>query len=684
MTRRDVDRSARVTFLTIENNPLRWREALEAAETVRRQAVQYGVSQLEVDRETTALRAEVQAMAASASTRQTSGLAQVLLSTADQEEVFSSPAQTQALIESVLKDLKAEQVSAAMREAFDGQGPLLFVANPVAIEGGEPAIARAFAEIDAKPVGPRAADVKPVWPYTSFGPPGRVVEHHDAADMDVHMFSFANGVRLTVKSTKFSADQVLVSVKVGGGLLDLPKDRNLPRWAGDGDGLALGGLKALSFEDLQFALTGKQYGVSLSTREDGFYLSGATRPLDLDTQLQVLTAYVTEPAWRPEAFERIRTTTAPALNEMTTSPTGVMQLYLQYLLHNGDRRWAPANLNAVINAHPEDLKAYLAAPLTTGPIEVTVVGDVPVSKAVQAVAATFGALPPRPQSAAPSASALEVHFPPPSAKPTTLPHRGRADQALALIAWPTIDELVDPQHTRDMRVMEQILQQRLFAELRVVDGAAYEAATGLDSSDIFPGSGDVYAFAEVPPDKTDLFFQVVAKIVADLKAKEVSPDELERGRRSRVELFTRNQQNNVYWLSGLSDAQSDPHKLDLIRSTIPNLKAVNAAGVRRAAQEWLSDDRAFRLRIMPRAQAVPGPGQMGVATLDCRVDLAVNRLTDCRVTSEDPPGRGVGAQALDSARAVKLDPKSLPKMENQRTVVRLQAPLTAAPQTMTP
>ena len=675
LTRSNLAGSAKATFLAVNNDPMHWREALESAETTRRQAVEYGVSQDEVDRESAGFRARYQAAAAAAATRPTAALAGAMLTKVDEGDVISSPAQNLALVESALKDLTADQVTAALREVFQGQEPLVFVVHPFPINGGEEAVSRAFAEIEAKPVAARAAEVRPVWPYADFGSPGRVVERHHAADLDVHLFSFANGVRLTVKSTRFSADQVLVSVKVGGGLLDLPKDRAIPRWAADGGALVLGGLKAITFQDMQSALNPRQYSAGFSTRDDGFYLTGATRPADLDIQMQVLAAYVTAPGWRSEAFERIRATTGPALNALATSPTGVMQLDLPFLLHNQDPRWAPPNLRAVQAATLDDMKAFLAGPLATGPIEVTVVGDITVDRAVQAVAATFGALPPRPAAVAPTPEALDVHFPPGRGKPLVISHQGRADQALALIAWPTIDNLIEPQKARNMRVMEQILQLRLFDQLRVVDGAAYEAQTGLEASEIFPGFGDVYAFAEVPPDKTALFFQVVAKIAADLKAGEVSPDELERGRRPRVELFTQNQQNNGYWLGLLSNAQSETHKLDLIRTTIPDLRRVTAAGVHQAALDWLSDDRAFKLVVMPLPQATPGPGQVGMALVDCEVDAAANRLTDCRVVSEDPPGRGVGAQALAAAASIKLDPKSLPKMENHRTQIKLQAPL---------
>jgi zinc protease len=607
LSRRNLLRSAKITFLGISSDPAHWRGALEAAETTRRQAVQFGVTQAEVDREVQGVLVRYRAAVASASTRQTAGLAAAILSSVESGEVFCSPSENLSVVEAALKGLTAVEVSTALRGAFKGSGPLVFVAHPFAMEGGEAQVTKTFAEIEAKPLAPRAKDANLVWPYTRFGASGKVVDQRLIGDLGVHFIRFANGVRLTVKPTKFSADQVLVSVKVGSGFLDLPTDRKTARWAADTGGFVLGGLKNISFEDIQTVLNAKAYGVSFGARDDGFYLTGATRPDDLDIQMQILTAYVTDPGWRPEAFERARASVGPEIVKLLSSPTGVMQLDLPALLHNNDPRWLQPNFVDLTQAKVEDMKAVIAGPLANGPIEVTVVGDITPARAIRAVAATLGALPPRQPAPPPPAQALAVRFPPTGPKIYALHHRGRQDQALALIAWPTMDNLAQPQKVRDIRVLEQIIQLRLFNQLRVADGAAYEAQTGLDSSEVFPGYGDVYAFAEVPPGKTGLFFDVVSKITADLRAHEVTPDELERGRRPRVELFTQSQQNNAYWLGALSNAQSEAAKLDLIRSTIPDLKKVTTAAVHQAAMDYFTDDKAFRLVVLPLPPQGPSP-----------------------------------------------------------------------------
>ena len=688
---RSMLHSARVTMLGVNIDPQHWRPALVAAETMRRQALQFGVSQAEVDREVAQLLSYYKAYAAGEATRQTPALAQEMLASVDQDDVIRSPTQELALISGIVNGLTAEQVTAGMRGAFAGSGPLLFIASPTPILGGEDAVKSAFAAASSAPLAAPPPEAKLVWPYTDFGKPGKVVERHHIDDLDTTMVRFANNVRLIIKPTTFTKDQVLVAVKVGGGLLELPRERGTARWAGDAGALIQGGLKAMPIDDIQRVLASKIYGTGFNARDDGFVFSGGTRPENLDTQLQLFAAYMTAPGWRPQAFDRIRSDISPILNDLAASPNGVLQRDLSYLLHDNDPRWAnPTHLD-IAAEHLEDLRAILDKPLAEGAIEITIVGDVPVQRAIDQVAATFGALPPRPAAFVPTAQAIVAHFPPPNTTPLVRYHKGRPDQGIALIAWPGVDIYANMQTPRDLRIAEQILQTRLFDQLRIADGATYQAQTNLDTSQVFPGYGSVYAFAEVPPAKVQLFFDTVDKITADLRTKEVTTDELERARQPRVELFTKGQQNNSYWLNALSGAQDDPRKLEVIRTTIPDLKHVTAADVQAAAQRFFVNEKAWRLVILPQPAPVPAPaansgpvagqvaapkpaGETGLVVLNCIVSPD-NKLSDCHLVKEIPAGRGLGSEAILVAPNLQMDPKTLPPPVNGRSKLTLRLPL---------
>ncbi len=182
---------------------------------------------------------------------------------------------------------------------------------------------------------------------------------------------------------------------------------------------------------------------------------------------------------------------------------------------------------------PADLKAMLAQPLAKGPVEVVVVGDTSVDAAIKAVAATFGALAPR-DAGGPDPDQT-IAFPAPTSAPVVLAHTGRADQAVGLIAWPTEDFYSDTLRARRLAILGEVLELRLTDQLRKAESVTYSPEAQSAPSNVFPHYGYMLAEVEVPPAKLDGFFSDVQAITADLRANDVSADELERAKKPAVE-----------------------------------------------------------------------------------------------------------------------------------------------------
>jgi zinc protease len=600
--RQDVYHSAKMTLLAINPAPDHPDASLKAAETIRRQIVQYGVRQDEVDQVVALLRTSFEARAGGAATRPSPTIAESLLTSADSgKDVPTSPQQDLDQFRKDVAGLTAAQVTAALRETFAGSGPLLYASSPRPIDGGEAGLGATLAAADAAPIAAAAADANVTWPYASFGAPGKVVAKREVADLGVTMVTFANGVRLAVKPTKFDINQVLVGVSVGEGMLGAPKDQMSLRWAVQA--VQLGGLKAIKFDDMRRVLASKSYSEGLGWGDNRFELSGTTKTQDIDTQMQVLAAYVTAPGWRPEAFERIRANYIAQLPQSEATPQGVMSRQLLRLLHDGDLRWATPDAGEAAAVRPDDLRAALSPAFAKDPLTVTMVGDLTVDQAIAATAATFGALPPRPADGGPPAAGRQVHFPAPTASPVVLHHKGQAEKAVAVIAWPVADFYSNPKRARDLRLLERIMNQRLLEQLRIAAGATYSPSTLLETSEMFAGYGYLTAFAETPTTKLPLFYDTLAKIAADLKAEPVAADELERARAPRIEQIVQAQQTNAYWLGQIAEAQVDPRTFDTIRTTIPDLKRVTAADVQAVARAYLKDDTAWKLTVLPEATA---------------------------------------------------------------------------------
>lgn len=589
--------AAELTMVIVNAEPGRWREAAAAAEQEQRRAVKFGVRQDELDREITEYRANLKANAAGAATRTPAQLAGEVVASLGEHEVVTNPIQDLAFFEAVVKDLKAEEVSAALKSTFTGDGPLLFMASPLPVEGGEAAL---LAELDASrkvAVAEPTAASEVAWPYESFGSTaGKVVESKDIPDIDATFIRFDNGVRLTVKPTRFKDDEILVRVNVGGGRLDLPKNAPNLSWASGA--FVEGGLSQISAGDLERVLASRLYGAQFYVADDAFVLSGGTRPEDLDVQLQVLAAYASDPGWRAEAFKRLQSAGKTIHDQYEATDSGIVSRDLAGLLHPEDQRWAFPSREQIADAKLDDFKAQLGPILAGGPIEVVVVGDTTVEKATEAVARTFGALPPR-SAGAPVAAQRDVSFPTGVDKPLVLTHKGRADQSIGYIAWRTSDFYSDPQRARDTAVLGEILELRLMQELRESQGATYSPSVVYNHSFVWPRWGYVSASVEIPPAKLPDFFADVRKIAADLRDKPVTDDELARAKKPRIDQIEKARETNGYWLSELSGAQADPRRLEATRAMIPGTERVSAADVQRAAQAVLKDDGMWMLEVRP-------------------------------------------------------------------------------------
>lgn len=276
------------------------------------------------------------------------------------------------------------------------------------------------------------------------------------------------------------------------------------------------------------------------------------------------------------------------------------------ILRGGDLRWRSLPSAAELaRASTADMAALLDGAVTDGPLEVTVVGDVVPDRVIEEVARTFGALPPRAIRDIPQSAAEGVAFPSPGQAPLVRVHAGRADQAIVLQAWPTTDFRSDPQAQRVLGVLGDILKSRLNERFRSGQGVTYSPFLDVESSDVFRGVGHLEAYIETNPANAVAFFDGLDEIVADLRDRPVSADELDRAKRPRVEQRAIWLQDKRYWLGALMRAHGNPDSFDAIRQLVSGTRIVTAEDAQAAARRHLVPDNAFRMIVKPADPADP-------------------------------------------------------------------------------
>ena len=577
------------------------RPAIAAAIAEQRRLVQYGVSQAEYDHAVARIRARVAEGAAAVDTRGTPDLANALLQSFDSDTIFVTPRQNQADIERLLQHMGVADVNRAAMRLFSGSGPLLFVSDTIPPPGGEAGLKATLAAAMAAPVSPPVANAAVTWPYTNFGTPGRIVERKELTDLGVTVVRFANGTTATIRLAP-GTGQVLMNLAFGAGIGGLPEGHDHALWLlGQApQTFVLGGLGKADIADINDALFGKTIGASLVTSQDRFHLTGRTRAEDMEAEAQLLTAYMVDPAYRPRALrdaisaeKSIRTQLAASV-PLTAGRDG------PFLLHDRDPRWrgvpSAADLQATTNA---DLPP-LIGPALAGPINMVIVGDMDLEKAVKVAQDTVGALPPR--KARPAVR--DFHFPAPAARPVVETVPGALQQGMALAAWPTPGFIASMSDARAIQVLSQVVKARLMAGLREREGLTYAPDAFVDQAVSQPNYAVMGVQVELPPAKADAFFAELDAIVADLAKTPIGADELARARTPMVDGSRRGFAFADYWADALAASDGDPAYFEMIRTKVPYLSKVTSADVQRMAQLYLAKRAPFRFVVQP---GVPAP-----------------------------------------------------------------------------
>ena len=585
--------------LAVSSSPGAWRTAMAAAEQEFRRGLQHGFSASEIDRELKEWRTGLEDATASASTRQSSQIARTILSGLDEHNVATHPSVELELFERYAPTLTPEAVLAGLREVAAGAGPIVVLSTSQDVPGGAAAVQTAYEQSLKVQVDPPANRKAQTFPYERFGAEGRVVERKAIDDLGITLIRFANGVRLNFKQTDFNRDTISVRVRFAGGFLTLPRNRVGLYWLIP-FAFGEGGLSKLTADELDEALAGRIASSSAFLGEDAFTLLGGTNRRDLNLQLQLLAAYATDPAYRPEGLERQLASAVDDIKQFASSPGRVLSRELSALLRSNDTRWRFPTLANLKSVTMKEIETILAPTLASAPIEISIVGDTTEADAIAAVARTFGAFASRPTAFVAPPGARGVSFPRDGGK-YRFTHEGAPDQALAYVAWRGPGFYADPRRARVLSLLREVLKVRLTEEFREAQGATYSPNAGSSFSNVFPEFGFLSASSETRPELVEDFFRTLDEVVAEIADGKITEDAVNRARTPLVKGLETSRLANAFWTGTIADLQSEPRGIDAIRSQIPDFTSVTREELVAAARTWLRPEGRVEIRILPEA-----------------------------------------------------------------------------------
>ncbi|MFN0128833.1 MAG: M16 family metallopeptidase [Verrucomicrobiales bacterium] len=574
--------------------PPRWNDAVALGARELKRAMTHGFSRSELTAARAELLAELENEAKSVSTRKSRDLADEVVRTLGLEKVLTHPEVELPRVREALASVTAEECHQAFQKGFGSNDLSVFAAGnlPPSPTGEtlEAALQRGMSE---KAEAPREeADL--AFAYADFGPPGAVTTRTEVSDLGVTQLVFANGARASLKPTDFKKDEILIQVSFGTGKLSIPADQ---------PGLEfytqrvfeLGGLGRHSVDDLKRILAGRTASVTFAVGEDAFALAGSTTRDDLDVQLQLLCAYLSDPGWRPEADRLFRQTAGALFAQVAHALEAQPQVQIEPWLRGSDHRFAFPSQEEALARTLGEAKAWLAPALTRGSLDIGIVGDFDPAAAEKLIAATFGALTgPRED---PKQSIKPLAFPDPGRQ--IMRFQSKIEKGLVAAHFPTTDRS-DIQTARRLQILAAIFSDQLRERIREELGESYSPRASAAFSDVFPGYGYIFANVLVAPSQAEKVSTAIREIATSLQENGASEDDLERARKPLLAAIEDQRRTNTYWLNMVvATGQRDPRRLDWARTLSTDFQAVTAPEVASLARLYLSPSALREVHVLP-------------------------------------------------------------------------------------
>lgn len=573
-----------------------WRKVAADLEQAHRRAFLYGFTPLELQEARNAIATAYQQATATAATRDSSWLADQLAESVRKGRVFVDPATAQRDMAPALASATLSDCERAFRAAWTLHAPHVFVASNPLFHITARRIAAALNESRKRRLTPYVDHRARPFAYRQFGPPGTLVADRYLSDLGVRLVRFANGVRCNFKPTKFEADTVEVHVRVGEGSLSQPAREPGLNYLANAMVIP-GGLGRENINAITDLLAVSTVRPEFHVESDAFVFTARCSRHDLPFCLQLLAAYVSDPALRADGWREAQGAFGSMYANLATTPGGPISVVGMRQLADNDPRFGVPQPRELGARTMRELRRWLEPQFKRGPIELSVVGDVGWPAAEAAVAATFGALPRRgPWRRHEKAAKLA----PPSIPvgPEVIPLSPTVKQAAVGWYW-IVPRVADMKQQRRYFLLASILQERLRIGLRDQLGATYTPTASFTYVPGFPRLNWLYCYAEVDPAQVQNAMGVIEHAALSLELDGPTANEFARARKVFLRDMDDDLKTNGYWgTTVLADAQQDPENLIAARNRAADIVSITRAELA-AMTNCLDPSNSFRFITTP-------------------------------------------------------------------------------------
>lgn len=590
-----------LSVVTDDGKALAGLEALlEEVERARR----FGFTETEFERAKENLLSSLERSAKEQEDTNSAAFISFLTSTFLEGSVLTTNEADLALAEQLLPQLRLEDVNAFAENllAADNRVVLVLAPEKAGLELPTQAeVASVISEAQARDLEPYEDTLSAERLIETPPEPAAVVDEIYLEDLDASVLTLENGVKVVVKSTDFTASEVLMSaVSYGGSSLvsdeDYPEASLITSVIGDS------GVGAFSRNELSRLLAGQNVSLRVEIGEltEGF--SGYADRDDLEALFQLVYLYATQPREDEVAFARTQDGLRASLRNRDAQPQAAFRDALNAALYGDDPRRAPLELEEVDTLdYSRAFDIYGERFADMGDFVFTFVGDVAVEDVRELAQRYLGNLP----ATSSGQSFADVEPDLPSEVVANVVYKGQEEQSLVQLRF--FGELNPTRGERlKLLLLDNILNIRMTQALREELGGVYSPSV---FSTVSKRPEPTYLLGlqfSADPNRVDELIRASFEVFTDIRVNGPDEDTFAKAKEQVRRNYEEGFESNGFWRTILEyylALNPDESPTELLNYEA-ELAALSLQDMREAAQTYIQSDRYAGVVLYPAAYAL--------------------------------------------------------------------------------
>jgi len=424
--------------------------------------------------------------------------------------------------------------------------------------------------------------------------PGKIQSEAQNRELNITTITLSNGVKVLLKPTDFKNDQIIFSSFAPGGT-SLYSDADYQSAANAAGVVTAGGAGNYNTGELSKYLEGKQLNVKPYIAERFQGVGGATTPKDLETAMQMIYAYFTEPREDTAIFKGIIARSKAGLANRASDPNSVFNDTVTAVMGNYNIRRTGPTLQKLEAINPDKAyQIYKERFADAGNFTFTFVGSIDTNTIKPLLEKYLGSLPSTNQHE--QAKDLNIHAPAGRIEKTV--YKGSEPKATVYLVY-TGKYDYSPENNVKMDALKETLEIRLLERLREDESGVYSPGVQESTTKLPQQRYSFMIHFGCAPQNAEKLIASTLDEIGKLEKDGPLQENVDKWRAEDKTTFEPALKTNGFWLGYINGQLQNSEPIEQVSGYNALVDHVNPEGLKEMAKKYLNGDNYIRLVLMP-------------------------------------------------------------------------------------